>query len=547
MPPQRNAQRTYNEGTLSLAIQATQDTVPDSIRHASKAFGVPRTTLRRRRAGQRSRAENEPNSKRLTALEEEVIVSRILELDAKGLGATRTMVEEMANDLLAARGEGPVGKHWVDRFKTRTKKIELQRSRPYDRQRALNEDARVITRWFELVKKTKEKYGILDEDTHNFDESGFMMGVIKSQMVFTASENRNNPKKIQPGNREWVTIIQGICAAGWAIPPFVIFAGKVLISSWYAGMPRDWAIDVSPNGWTTNELALKWLKHFDAHTKERTVGAYRLLIVDGHGSHNTEEFNEYCKEHKIIVLCMPPHSSHLLQPLDVGCFGPLKRAYYTEIDSWSRYSGTQVKKETFLPAFRNAFDKAITKNNILAGFGGAGLDPHDPERVLSKLDVVLRTPTPSPSQDTPWESKTPSNLLEVEAQTTLVRESIQKHRGSPISPLLQAVDSLAKGIATIGHNSVLQTREIAGLRKAIDAMTEQRSRKRKYIRAEESLTVGNVLDLIAEKDGGGEEVPEQRAKRVRRQRHCGRCGKPGHNTRTCTTEIVEPDDSDASE
>jgi hypothetical protein len=258
-------------------------------------------------------------------------------------------------------------------------------------------------------------------------------------MVFTASEKRINPKKIQPGNREWVTIIQGICAAGWAIPPFVIFSGKVLISSWYAGMPRDWAIEVSPNGWTTDELALKWLKYFDAHTKEHTVGAYRLLIVDGHGSHNTKEFHEYYEEQKIIVLCMPPHSSHLLQPLDVGCFAPMKRAYYTEIESWSRYAGTQVKKETFLPAFRIAFDKAI------------------------------------------------------------------------------------------------------------NALTEQRSRKRKYIRTEESLTVGDVQDLMAGKDGGDGEAAEQSAKRVRAQRHCGRCGKTGHNTRTCTAEIVDSDDSYSSE
>lgn len=200
-----------------------------------------------------------------------------------------------------------------------------------------------------------------------------------------------------------------------------------------------------------------------------------------------------------------------------------------------------------MPAFHIAFDKAITKENIQASFRGAGLVPHDPERVLSKLDVVLRTPTPPPVEATLWESKTPGNLQEIEAQSTLVRERIQQHRESPVSPLLQAVNSLAKGIAIIGHNSVLQTREIAGLRKAIEAATEQRKRKRKYVRTEESLAVGDVLDLIAEKEGGGEEAAEQPAKRARAQRHCGRCGKTGHNKRTCTAEIVDPGDSDASE
>lgn len=60
----------------------------------------------------------------------------------------------------------------------------------------------------------------------------------------------------------------------------------------------------------------------------------------------------------------------------------------------------QVKQDTFLPAFRIAFDKAITKDNILPSFRGAGLVPFDPERVLSRLDVVLRTLTPPPPEAT---------------------------------------------------------------------------------------------------------------------------------------------------
>ena len=125
MPPQRNAQSTYNEGTLYLAIQATKATVPNSTKHASKAFNVPRTTLRARRNGRPARRDCQPNSSRLRKIEEEAIVVRILDLDARGIGATRTIVEEMANDLLTARGEGPISRCWVDRFRTRTKEVKL--------------------------------------------------------------------------------------------------------------------------------------------------------------------------------------------------------------------------------------------------------------------------------------------------------------------------------------------------------------------------------------------------------------------------------------
>ena len=123
---------SYNKGTLYLAIQATQSTSPDSVNHASKAFGIPRSTLRDRRAGKLARRDCEANSKKLTKVEEEAIVNCILKLNAQGKGLTRTIVQDIANNLLAARSEGPVGKQWVSRFNTRTKEIKLRRSRPYN-------------------------------------------------------------------------------------------------------------------------------------------------------------------------------------------------------------------------------------------------------------------------------------------------------------------------------------------------------------------------------------------------------------------------------
>jgi hypothetical protein len=65
----------------------------------------------------------------------------------------------------------------------------------------------LIKSWFELVEQTKLKYGILDKDVFNFDEAGFMMGRITTQLVVTGLERRGRLKSIQPGNREWVTLI----------------------------------------------------------------------------------------------------------------------------------------------------------------------------------------------------------------------------------------------------------------------------------------------------------------------------------------------------
>ena len=184
-----------------------------------------------------------------------------------------------------------------------------------------------------------------------------MMGIISSTTVVTSSDHSGKVKMKQPGNREWVSVIQGVNTCGWAIPLYIIMKGKNHLATWYQHnqLPKDWRFNTSENGWTTNEIGLDWIKHFDIHTKARTVGVYRLLVLDGHESHQSTEFEIYCKDNSIITLCMPPHSSHLLQPLDVGCFSPLKKAYGKEIESMIRNNVTHISKEDFIPAFLAAY------------------------------------------------------------------------------------------------------------------------------------------------------------------------------------------------
>ena len=80
------------------------------------------------------------------------------------------------------------------------------------------------------------------------------MDKILLQLVIIGAEKRQT-KAIQPGGREWVTVIQAVSTAGWAIPPFIIFTGKYYLSIQYSeDIPRDWAIELSKNSWTTNEL-----------------------------------------------------------------------------------------------------------------------------------------------------------------------------------------------------------------------------------------------------------------------------------------------------
>lgn len=98
---------------------------------------------------------------------------------------------------------------------------------------------------------------------------------------------------------------------------------------------------------------------------------------------------------------MPLYSSHLLQPLNIACFAPLKRAYRDKILALARNYTYHINKEAFLSAFKVTFNKAITKENICIGFRGAKVVLHNLEAILLKLNVKLRTLILAALKDTP--------------------------------------------------------------------------------------------------------------------------------------------------
>ena len=376
------------------------------------------------------------------------------------------------------------------------------------------------------------------------------MGVIGSMKVVTGSERRTKPTLTQPGDREWVTVIQSICANRYATPPFIIYKGRVHISAWYeeVDIPHDWKISVSENGWTNNALGLEWLKHFDKHTTTRQVGSYRLLILDGHESHLNQDFKDYCLARRILTLCMPSHSSHILQPLDVVCFSPLKVKYSQRVRDLARRRVFHINKEGFLPAFRDAFFDVFTYDNCQKAFLAAGLVPIDAQVVIDRLDVRLRTPPEAPLPETPWQSKTPSNTHEFGSQSRLVRELFVR---SPATAQ-EGFARLIKGAEEMLHTNTLMEARVRELEEQLAAITKRKLRKRKRIQTGGTIEYGVGASHEANSTQG-EAKSSRKARgrggdgsRLSGVRRCGNCGKTGHNARTCQKDKEEDSESDAS-
>ena len=103
-----------------------------------------------------------------------------------------------------------------------------------------------------------------------------------------------------------------------------------------------------------------------------------MLVLDRYESYESAIFQDYYKVYNIITISLPSHSSYLTQPLNIGCFSVLKRAYSHQIEDFIKAYINYIIKVEFFIAFKAAYLKSITSENAKAGFRGAGLVPFNP-------------------------------------------------------------------------------------------------------------------------------------------------------------------------
>lgn len=269
---------------------------------------------------------------------------------------------------------------------------------------------------------------------------------------------------MQQGNREWVSLIEAVSALGKALPAFYIYAGKAHYAGWHGRSEIDsrTAFSFTDNGWTRDYVGLRWLKtHFDIFAPPSKPGQKPLLLCDNHPSHVTYEFLEFCLEKNIILFFFPSHATHILQPLDVGIFGPLARYCAQEVDAWTAIQPlhTSLLKGDFIPLCEKARKKAFTSSTIRSAWAACGIHPLNKIRVLTDPQVnssfqntairSLATPhnlralpqRPPLSQEQRIRSTLPSNLVDAliqikdlqnaltqaEADVTISREELRQY------------------------------------------------------------------------------------------------------------------------
>jgi hypothetical protein len=147
----------------------------------------------------------------------------------------------------------------------------------------------------------------------------------------------------------------------------------------------DTMFDSSDSGYSNNVIGLSFLRHFIEHTQSSSSSRYKMLLFDGADSHVTNEFQQLALEHNIILYQYPSHLTHLMQPLDVGCFQTYKLWHEQAVHSALRNLEFNYNTSSFLRDLPDFRKKTFTPKLIMSAFQKSGMWPPDPKVVLRRM------------------------------------------------------------------------------------------------------------------------------------------------------------------
>ena len=160
------------------------------------------------------------------------------------------------------------------------------------------------------------------------------------------------------------------------------------MSSWVEGGPRDCLYSCTERGWMMDVVFENWLQKF---ATVNDTSKPTLLIMDGHNSHITYAASKFCHDHNIILLCLPPQTTHALQPLDVGVFKAMKNTWRNLLKTWFRETRLTIVDQSVFPKLFKKLYVKLNESWACAGFEASGLFPVNRLRARKKcLDYIAK-------------------------------------------------------------------------------------------------------------------------------------------------------------
>ncbi|XP_070529630.1 tigger transposable element-derived protein 1-like [Cardiocondyla obscurior] len=376
----------YNEGTVKF-------------NEVCRMYGIPKPTFRRHLKGLNSHKRiGRPRD--LTDEMEKELVRHILELESRFFGLTIKDLRHLAFQL-AEKYKLPhrfnkelqlAGWKWYYQFKKTHPQISLRTPEATSMARCRGFNKKVVFEFFDIYEKILDDFKFTPNQIYNVDETG--LSTVHKPAKILALKGKHQVGAVTSGERGLnTTCICCMNAAGEFIPPMLIFKRKRMTDELKRGGPPNTFYTCSESGWIVESLFVQWLQHFIKHLKLQKEPHQQqiLLILDGHTTHtkNLEAIN-LAREYGIVMLSLPAHTTHKLQPLDRSFFKPLKSYFNKACAAWMRNNpGNLIKQVNISEILGTAYPQAVSMETAIHGFESCGLWPCNRYKIGNDEYVIL--------------------------------------------------------------------------------------------------------------------------------------------------------------
>lgn len=320
----RGKYRNWDEAALSKAIDARKAGM--SFRRSAAMYGIPTTTLYDHVSGKVEIGAHPGPKRYLDQEEEEELASFILQIAKIGYPRNKAQILALVQQIIESKGiKAIVSNGWWESFLQRHSQLSLRSAIPLSMKRAIATDPEMFQQYFDILEECLLQNAIFDKPTviFNCDETGLPLNPTCGKVV--TKVGCKDPSFVTGSDKSQVTVLACASAAGYALPPFVIFDHQSLNQGMTKGEVPGTLYGLSRNGWMNSELFYHWfIHHFLQYAPPSRP---LLLLLDGHSSHYSPITVKLAAESGVVVFVLPPNTTHVAQPLDRGCFSPLKSAW----------------------------------------------------------------------------------------------------------------------------------------------------------------------------------------------------------------------------
>ncbi|XP_030758190.1 uncharacterized protein LOC115883904 [Sitophilus oryzae] len=276
---------------------------------------------------------------------------------------------------------------------------------------------------FDIDSRMDKPHNFGPSEIYNVDETG--LSTVQRPQKIVGRKGKQQIGSLTSGERGVnTTCVCCFNAAGMNIPPMLIFKRIRFKDELKEDAPPGTIFACSESGWITSELFVKWLKHFINFVKP-SKNKNVLLIMDGHTTHTKNlEAITLARENGIIMMSLPAHTTHRMQPCDISFFKPLSSYYNQAADKWLRANHSQnITQFQVSRLLGEAYAKAASVGNAVSGFAKCGIWPLDPNVFDDNEFVSL----PSDNMDC---INTPKD--QIEPKTQAVAQEVFTSVNSPL-------------------------------------------------------------------------------------------------------------------